>query len=53
MKRFGIDIGGTFTDCAVLDINGRIITIAKSPTRHGEQDRGVMEAVEGMTATTK
>ena len=42
----GIDIGGTFTDCAVLDGEGRIVTIAKSPTRRGEQDRGVMEAVE-------
>lgn len=42
----GIDVGGTFTDCAVLDDRGRIVTIAKSPTRRGEQDRGVMEAVQ-------
>ena len=41
----GIDIGGTFTDCAVLDGEGRILTIAKSPTRRGEPDRGVVEAV--------
>jgi N-methylhydantoinase A/oxoprolinase/acetone carboxylase beta subunit len=42
----GIDVGGTFTDCAVLDDQGRIVTIAKSPTRRGEQDRGVIEAVQ-------
>jgi len=41
----GIDIGGTFTDCAVLDEAGRIVAIAKSPTRHGNLDLGVMEAV--------
>ncbi len=42
----GIDIGGTFTDCAVLDGAGRIVTIAKAPTRRDNQDQGVMEALE-------
>ena len=42
----GIDIGGTFTDCAVLDGEGRIVGIAKAPSRRGEQDRSVMEAVD-------
>jgi N-methylhydantoinase A len=41
----GIDIGGTFTDCAVLDKTGQIVTIAKSPTRRSEPDRGVIETV--------
>ena len=41
----GIDIGGTFTDCVVLDDAGRIATIAKSPTRRTDPDRGVMNAV--------
>jgi len=41
----GIDIGGTFTDCAVLDDAGRIVTIAKSPTRRGDPDQGVIDAV--------
>ena len=49
----GIDVGGTFTDCAVLDSNGRIVTIAKSPTRRGEQDRGVLEAVEAAALNMK
>ena len=30
MYHVAIDIGGTFTDCAVLDADGRIATIAKS-----------------------
>ena len=41
----GIDIGGTFTDCAVLDDTGRIVTIAKSPTRKDDPDEGVINAV--------
>ena len=42
----GIDIGGTFTDCAVLDGDGRMAAIAKAPTTRGEQDVGVMAAVD-------
>ena len=41
----GIDIGGTFTDCVVLDSDGRIATIAKSPTRRADPDEGVINAV--------
>lgn len=41
----GIDIGGTFTDCAVLDGQGRIAAIAKAPSVRGEQDVGVMAAI--------
>jgi N-methylhydantoinase A len=41
----GTDIGGTFTDCAVLDDAGRIVTIAKSPTRRNDPERGVLEAL--------
>ncbi|MGE0626589.1 MAG: hydantoinase/oxoprolinase family protein [Hyphomicrobiaceae bacterium] len=41
----GIDIGGTFTDCAVLDEAGRILTIAKAPTSRNAEERGVMDAV--------
>ena len=42
----GIDIGGTFTDCAVLDGAGSIVSIAKAPTRRREPDQGVIDAVE-------
>ena len=46
----GIDIGGTFTDCAVLDGQGRIAAIAKAPSVRGEQDIGVMAAVDAAAA---
>ena len=39
----GVDVGGTFTDAAVLD-GDRLIT-AKSPTTPGDQSEGVMNAV--------
>lgn len=42
----GIDIGGTFTDCAVLDDGGGIVAVAKAPTCRAEPDRGVIDAVE-------
>lgn len=41
----GIDIGGTFTDCVVLDSDGRIAAIAKSPTRRAKPDEGVINSV--------
>ena len=41
----GIDIGGTFTDCVVLDDAGRIASIAKSPTGRAAPDQGVINAV--------
>jgi N-methylhydantoinase A/oxoprolinase/acetone carboxylase beta subunit len=41
----GIDIGGTFTDCVVLDGAGRIAAIAKSPTLRADPDQGVINAV--------
>ncbi|MDB5452996.1 MAG: hypothetical protein JWO33_1574 [Caulobacteraceae bacterium] len=40
----GIDVGGTFTDCAVLK-DGAVIATAKSPTMPGAIDEGVMNAL--------
>src|SRR5436190_18457284 len=40
----GVDVGGTFTDAAVL-ADGRLVT-AKSPTTPGDQSEGVLAAVE-------
>ena len=42
----GIDIGGTFTDCAVLDAHGRIATIAKAPSTREDPAAGVLDAVD-------
>src|SRR5439155_21191096 len=40
----GVDVGGTFTDAALLD-NERLIT-AKAPSTPKDQSEGVLEAVE-------
>jgi N-methylhydantoinase A/oxoprolinase/acetone carboxylase beta subunit len=42
--RIGVDIGGTFTDCVVVDAAGRR-TIAKSRTTPGELELGVLDAL--------
>src|SRR3954453_11054537 len=39
----GVDVGGTFTDAAILD--GDRLTTAKSPTTPDDQSRGVINAV--------
>ena len=46
----GIDIGGTFTDCAVLDAQGRIAAIAKAPSTREDPAQGVLDAVEAAAA---
>src|SRR3954467_15801935 len=40
----GVDVGGTFTDAALLD-GERLIT-AKAPSTPGDQSEGVIEAVD-------
>ena len=41
----GIDIGGTFTDCAVLDGEGRIVATAKAPSTRDDPAQGVIDAI--------
>jgi N-methylhydantoinase A len=41
----GVDIGGTFTDCVVMDASGRIAT-GKSPTTPDDRSRGFFDAIE-------
>ena len=41
----GIDIGGTFTDCVIVDPDGRM-TIAKSPSTPPDFSKGFMNALE-------
>lgn len=47
MKRFlvGVDIGGTFTDCVVLDLKGQI-TATKSPSTPGNFAQGMINALK-------
>ena len=51
MSRYlvGVDIGGTFTDCVVLDERGRI-TATKSPSTPGNFAQGMINAL-GVAAT--
>jgi len=43
------DIGGTFTDAAVIDENGEM-RVFKSPTTHGDYAEGIIEALEQAAA---
>jgi N-methylhydantoinase A len=42
--RIAVDIGGTFTDCVVVDDQGER-AVSKALTRYGALDEGVVEAV--------
>ncbi len=44
LYKIGIDIGGTFTDCIIIDDRGRS-TIAKAPSNAADPAGGVMEAL--------
>ena len=41
----GVDIGGTFTDCAAIDVDGAV-TVGKAPTTPGEPAAGFFAAIE-------
>jgi N-methylhydantoinase A len=41
----GVDIGGTFTDCAVVDQEGKV-TVGKSPTTPADPSQGFFAAVD-------
>ena len=47
MSRFlcGLDIGGTFTDCVIVDDRGRVVS-AKAPSTPGDFAEGLMNALE-------
>jgi N-methylhydantoinase A len=45
MSRVAIDVGGTFTDCLVLDDQGRLSDF-KAPTTPEEPSRGLMDCLE-------
>ncbi|HEX6412572.1 MAG TPA: hydantoinase/oxoprolinase N-terminal domain-containing protein [Burkholderiales bacterium] len=41
----GIDIGGTFTDCAIVDGTGKLLT-TKVPSTPPDFSRGMMDALD-------
>ena len=45
MYLVGVDIGGTFTDCVVIDEQGTVTT-AKSPSVPGDFASGLISAIE-------
>ena len=45
----GVDIGGTFTDCAIVDPDGAVHT-GKVPTRPADRARSFFEAIEDAAA---
>jgi len=45
----GVDIGGTFTDCVVVDAEGRVVT-AKVPSTPGNFATGMLAAVDAAAA---
>lgn len=46
MYLIGTDIGGTFTDCAVLDDTGTVVAFAKAPSTPADPADGVLHALE-------
>src|SRR5215472_1191247 len=49
MFRIGIDVGGTFTDLAAVDMHGRL-SVAKSPSTPADPSLGVMEGLDRLAA---
>ena len=45
MTRVAIDVGGTFTDCLVLDNRGRLKQF-KAPTTPEDPSQGLMDSLE-------
>ena len=41
----GVDVGGTYTDVFVLNLNEGAISVAKVPTTAPDQSEGFLEAV--------
>ena len=50
MSRVAIDVGGTFTDCLVLDQQGRLREF-KALTTPQDPSRGLMECLEKAART--
>ena len=46
MYNIAVDVGGTFTDCAVVDTDGQIVTTAKSPSTPPDFSQGVIGSLD-------
>jgi N-methylhydantoinase A len=45
--RIGLDVGGTFTDCACIRDDGSVV-LTKSPTTRDDESRGCLEALRDL-----
>lgn len=48
----GVDVGGTFTDCILIDGDGEEVRLIKVPSRADEPDKAVAEGVERLVQGT-
>ena len=46
LRRIGVDTGGTFTDCVLIDYDTHRITVAKVPTTPHEPQAAILAGVE-------
>ena len=53
MFSLGIDTGGTFTDAAILDVDGALRAAAKAPTTRHDLAAGIGEAVASVLAAAR
>lgn len=49
MRRIGVDTGGTFTDCLLLDDNARVVMVEKVPSCPEAPDRAIVQGVLSLT----
>jgi len=45
----GLDVGGTFTDGAVV-VDGKVVSVVKTPTTHGDLLTGILTAIDQVVA---
>ncbi|MEG6508379.1 hydantoinase/oxoprolinase family protein [Methyloligella sp. 2.7D] len=45
MRRIGVDTGGTFTDCVLIDDEARTMAVAKVPSQPKHPDRAVLNGI--------
>lgn len=45
LRRIGVDTGGTFTDCVLIDYERHEVIVAKVPSRPGEPQAAIMEGI--------
>ena len=50
MRRIGIDTGGTFTDCLLIDDTSGMVMVEKVPSRPDAPDQAIVQGVLSLMA---